>query len=226
MKVLLVLLIASGSLTVYSQVDQMQVQANDLMSSSNMVRSFDNRYKEIKGYPTLLKAYCPGEVLLTSGVRVKQDSINLDVYHSDLLVKKGKDTMIIIKGMVVAFTMKSPTSEMNFEKIRDPLGNDLFFEVLVKGKLNLYKRTTKTISEPTGVDDGYSTSRKHSIFVQSIKIFIQKENAEMIELKNKKVLLSQYPDREESITKFMKENGLGVKDEAELAKVVEYINTL
>lgn len=226
MKTPLVLLLLACSFNVYPQIDQMPVQSNDLMSSSNMVRSFDNRYKEIKGYPTLLKEYCPGQVLLTSGVTVKQDSINLDVHHSDLLVKNKKNTMVIIKGMVAGFSMNSPIGEMNFKKIRDPQGNDLFFEVLVKGKVNLYKHTMKTISAPTGVDDGYSTSRRYSIFVQSTKIFIKKENEDLVELKNKKVLLSQFPDKEESITKFMKENDLGVKDETELAKVIEYINTL
>lgn len=225
MKVLHILLLAACSINVYSQVDQMPIQGNDLMSSSNMVRAYDNRYKEIKGYPTLLEKYHPGQVQLTSGVTVKQDSINLDAYHNDLLVKKGKTIMIVHKGMVVGFSMKSPTAEMNFAKIRDPQGNDIFFEVLVKGKASLYKRTTKSISAP-GVDDGYATGRRYSIFLQSTKIFIQKETEELVELKSKKDLLAQFPDKEESISKFIKDSKLSVKDEADLAKVIEYINTL
>ncbi|HEU5292123.1 MAG TPA: hypothetical protein VFU05_15840 [Cyclobacteriaceae bacterium] len=226
MKALLILMLSASSIIGYSQLSEMQVNANDLMSGSNMVRSFDNRNKDVRGFPTLLKSYYPGQVLLSTGVSVNQDSINLDVYHNDLLVKKGKDViMVVTKAMVNGFTMKHPDQEMNFTKLRDPMGNDLFFEVLVKGKLSLYKRTSKTISGP-GVDDGYGTGRQYSIYVQSTKIFIQKEKEEMVELKNKKVILSQFPDKEELINTFMKENKLGVKDDDELKKVVEYINTL
>ena len=106
-----------------------------------------------------------------------------------------------------------------------PECDDIFFEVLVKGKASLYKRTTKTISAP-GVDDGYSTGRRYSIFLQTTKIFIQKETEELVELKSKKDLIAQFPDKEESISKFIKDSKLSVKDEADLAKVVEYINTL
>ena len=226
MKLFSILLLSFFSLNGYSQISEMQVNANDLMSNSNMVRSFDNRHKDVRGFPTISKSFYPGQVFLESGATVKEDSINFDVFHNDVLVKKGKGIiMVVTKAMVTGFSMKLPDSEKKFTKIRDPQGNDLFFEVLAAGKLSLYKRTTKTISGP-GVDDGYSTGRQYSLYVQSAKIFIQKENEGLVELKNKKVLLSQFPEKEEAINNFMKENKLGVKDDAELAKVVEYINTL
>lgn len=226
MKLVPVLLLTLCALNVYSQVSEMQVSANDLMSGSNMVRTFDNRNKDVKGFPTISKSFYPGHVSMESGATVKQDSINFDVFHNDVLVKKGKDlVMVVNKAMVAGFFMKFSDSERKFAKIRDPQGNDLFFEVLVEGKVSLYKRTIKTISGP-GVDDGYSTSRQYSMYMQSTKIFIKKENEGLVELKSKKVLMSLFPDKEEAITSFMKENKLGVKDDAELVKVIEYINTL
>ena len=208
-----------------AQVEGQDAQGNvtDLAAGS-MFRSFDNRFRGIDGYPTLVKSYCRGEVFMINGKTVKYDSINLDVYSNDLLVKRDRSEAVFNRALAKGFSMEVGESALVFTKVKDSDGLEFFCQILADGKNKLLKHTSKTISGPTNTG-AYSSGRFNSEFIEKSKLYLKKESGELVELKNKKLLVAQFPDHEEKISAFIKNNRLGMK-EGELAKVVDYINTL
>jgi hypothetical protein len=195
------------------------------MSSGGMFRSFDNRFKGIQGYPTLFELYHPGQIIMVSGMKVDSDSVNLDVYNNDLLVKRNRIETIVNKTMVAGFSIETPQAIRYFTKLRDNDGTNSFYEVLAKGKINLFKRTVKTIKGPTKVD-AYSNGNLYSEFEEKAKLFIQKTDGSLVEIKNKKNLIETFPDQEAFITKFIKENKTNIRKESDCVDLIKFVNTL
>ena len=226
MKRLLLALLTLLVIDAHAQVvgQDAQGNVNDLAGGS-MFRSFDNRFKGIEGYPTLVKAYCPGQIIMKSGKKVKYDSVNLDIYSNDLLVKRNNDISVFNRSLVKEFSIETDETTLTFVKLKNLEGKETFYGVLAGGKVKLLKHSYKTIAGPTN-SGAYSSGRTYSIFEEKSKIYVQKESGELFELKNKKNLLSQFTDKEEEISKFMKNNRINLNNESESGKLIEFINTI
>ena len=223
LSLLFVLIFANG----YSQVEGQDAQGNVTdMASGSMFRSFDNRFRGIEGFPTLYRSYSPGQITLITGKKVSYDSINLDIYSSDLLVKRNNAESVFNRALTKEFTMESEDEgTMTFIKLKGIEGDESYFRLLASGRVKLLKHSYKTIAGPTN-SGAYSTGRTHSIFVEKSKVYVQKDSGEMFELKNKKILLAQFPEKEDEIAQFIKDNKVNLKDEFEAVQLIEFINKI
>jgi phosphorylcholine metabolism protein LicD len=195
------------------------------IQGGSLFRPFDNRFKGVEGYPTLVKAYLPGQITMTTGRKVNYDSVNLDIYNNDVLVKWNNIESVFDRGLVKEFSMDAEAATMIFIKLKNVEGKDSFYQLLAGGKVKLLKRSYKIIAGPT--DSGpYSNGRTYSIFEEKSKIYVQKGNDEMFELKNKKSLFIQFPEKEDEISKFVKENQLNLKLENDAIRLVEFVNSI
>lgn len=209
-----------------SQIEGQDAQGNVIdLAGGSMFRSFDNRFKGIEGYPTLFKFYSPGQITMTTGKKVSYDSVNIDIYSSDLLVKRDKSESVFNRKLVKEFTMETEESTMTFVKIKNNEGDDVYYQFLAGVKLKLFKHSYKIIAGPTH-SGAYSSGRTNSIFVENSKVYIQQNDGAMIELKNKKTLFSQFPDKEAEISQFIKDRDISLKNEDEAVRLIEYINTI
>ena len=227
MKILLPLLLVLVFTNGYSQVEGQDAQGNVTdMASGSMFRSFDNRFRGIEGFPTLYKSYCPGQITMITGKKVSYDSVNLDIYSNDLLVKRNNAESVFNRGLAKEFTMESEDEgTITFIKLKGIDGSESFFRMLASGRVKLLKHSYKTIAGPTN-SGAYSTGRTHSIFVEKSKVYVQKDNDEMFELKNKKILLAQFPEKENEISTFIKDQKVNLKDEFEAVQLIEFMNTI
>jgi len=209
-----------------------QVQGKDAQGNvtdfkfDNMFRANDNRFEGIEGYPTLVKAYCPGQITMITGKKVNFDSVNLDIYSNDVLVKRNNTESVFIRKLVKEFSLECAESTKTFFRLKNLEGSESFYQLLGGGKVKLLKNSYKTISGPTNTGGAFSSGSLNSEFIEKSKMYIQKDNGDLFELKNKKILISQFPDQEEEISKFMKSNKINLIDENDTIKLIEFINTL
>jgi hypothetical protein len=162
---------------------------------------------------------------MTTGKKVNYDSVNIDIYSNDVLVKRSNAVSVFNRALVKEFSMEGKVRTLSFIKLKNAAGEDVFYQHLAGGKVKLLKHSYKTIAGPTN-SGAYSSGRTHSIFEEKSKDYIQKETGELFELKNKKNLLSHFPGKEEAISQFMKSNQINLSNENETADLVEFINTL
>ncbi|PCE64539.1 hypothetical protein [Sediminicola luteus] len=118
---------------------------------------------------------------------------------------------------------------MSFKTFIDAKGKTQngYLTLLTDGsKFDLYKRTKVKFTEAEAAQNSF-VAAKPARFAQFTEYYIQKEGVNRIDeikLKNKAVAKLVDNDKKAEIKAFIKENSLNIKEEADLVKIVEFLN--
>lgn len=188
------------------------------------------RYLDVNGSAYLTDSWQKATVELNDG-----KTYNLDIKYdmvADNLLFKNKN------GDSLAFTQ--PVKQFKIELLNDSrIGAHLFrsgfpsaggkssettfYEVLYDGGTKLLKKRSKTVWEETNT---YGSANINKNIIEKVLYFVDKNN-QMIPLKNdRKSVLAVLSDKQADVDKYIKDNKLDVKQDADLAKVFEYYNSL
>jgi hypothetical protein len=195
---------------------------NDLAGGS-MFRSFDNRFKGIKGTPALYAIYKKGLIQAASGKWFTNDSINYDAFNDDLLVKHKGLEAIVSKDFVKQFIIIDHDS-LKFIKKELPGGEMSFVRMIVNYDIKLFAKESKVISEPRNTG-AYSAGRSYSEFEIKKSFFLESKHFGIKEFKTKKDILTNFQSKQAEIDLFIKNNKINVKKEGDLILLVQYLNT-
>jgi hypothetical protein len=219
----LILLLVFGITGFTAQAQDAFAQSNlqNLASGSSMFRSFDNRYKGVLGFPTLLEQYAPGRITFVSGKVVDHPQVNYDVVSDELLVMRNGAEMVIDKQSVVSFILNS----IEFKKVR-LLSGETFAQTLISGKSQLFRKPEKVVKEPTNTG-AYSSGNKYSELEAVDKYFWQAPDGSVFEIKSKKTLLSDIKNSSGvDLQQYVKDNKLNIKNPSHLEFIIKYLNGL
>lgn len=223
MKQFFVIAFSFVSSFIYSQSGDFDATANLQSAETNMFRSFDNRYKGVKGYPTVSEKFVKGDVVLKSGVVGKDQELNYDAMTSELLLKsKAYNGCMVLKAeKVSSFRLYMPEGEIEFVNV-DGVG---FCRKRYEGKAKFYERIVKHV-EKANYGGAYNTNaRQYDEFVEESIFFLQKENGPVKEVKlKKKSIEAEFPERSEAIKSYVKEHRPKFGEPSDLVLLLEYLD--
>jgi hypothetical protein len=231
MKTTIILLIACYVFTCGSNISAQSNAADNyfnlqsLSSGTSMFRSFDNRYKGMKGTPMLLENYVPGRIVMSSGMKVKHDKVNFDSYNNELMVIQNGIESVVSMALVSHFILEPNSNDtVFFEKAQDLDRKTRFFQRLYAGKnLSFVKKHFKELIEPNNTG-AYSAGRAYAELVPEQTYFL-KIGKELKPFKNKKTFLQQLPADRDSAEQFIKTQKVDFKNEQSVMRLVEFLDS-
>ena len=203
----------------------------DIISNNYMSTQFDNRYEGIKGTPFLFDVWTEGRIMDAKGTEYQNLSIKYDAYQHEILVNvQSRGSFYLEKNFARVFYMKDPKSAewLKFILATDSENqqkNQYYQEVAV-GKATLLEEFHITLIK-ADFQGAYSQDRPYDEFQKSSIYYLQWKDGTMSKLKtSRKGLINAFPDHEEEIKKFIKEQNIDPGIQTQLKQVVEYYNSL
>jgi hypothetical protein len=183
------------------------------------------KYSEVRGTPFLIDKWMTGTVTVPNG-RYIDLQMKYDVYENTLLFNRN-DQAFVFQDPVLSFTLMpvpgDSSSYMHFTKgVSAPgLKEDQFVQVLVEGKILLYKSDIKLLSELNEINRGVVQS-----FSKASRYFALKNNViELIKL-NKNEIMALVADHEKQVTSFISLHKFSFKKEQDIIAILDYYNSL
>jgi hypothetical protein len=226
--VLIALVLAFPSVAQTDNAQFRQSNLSSMMSGARMFQTFDNRFKGVKGSVTLFENYMPGRIILTDGQVVYHHQVNYDAYNSDLLVMKEGQEMVVSIKLVKHFILQpiDGTDTLYFTRLTTDENKLGYYQVLANHKnATLYKKHYKTLQEPT-YTGAYSTGQTNSELIDNKKYVAWSTGKQLTEFKTKKQLLQYLPEYKSDLEKFIKQEKIDFKIEADLIKLFGEIDRL
>jgi len=226
MKLTATILLFIGVIPVYAQVNGLEAQnnVNMLGAGSYTARTFDNRYKGVKGSVTLLQEFSPAKIYMTDKKVVTYPKANFDAHANELIIARNGSEYVIHKKLVYRFSIYTGTDSLHFTKVEAEENKTLYFQVLVPGSIQLLKKNIKIFKEAS-YQGAYSAGREYDEFVDDEKYYIAIEGKPLAEFKNKKSLQQSIPAAyTEELDQYIRKNSLNLKEEQHLVMLFRHLN--
>lgn len=226
MKLTATILLFIGVIPVYAQVNGLEAQnnVNMLGAGSYTARTFDNRYKGVKGSVTLLQEFSPAKIYMTDKKVVTYPKANFDAHANELIIARNGSEYVIHKKLVHRFSIYTGTDSLHFTKVEAEENKTLYFQVLVPGSIQLLKKNIKIFKEAS-YQGAYSAGREYDEFVDDEKYYIAVEGKPLTEFKNKKSLQQSIPAvYAEEVDQYIRKNNLNLKEEQHLVMLFRHLN--
>lgn len=228
MKPIAIILLVIGAVPLYAQVNGLEAQnnVNMLGAGSYTARTFDNRYKGVKGSVTLLQDFSPARIYMTDKKVVTYPKVNFDAHANELIMTRNGSEYVIHKNLVDQFSIYTGTDSLHFKKIEAEDGKLLYFQVLVRGRISFVKKNIK-IFKQANYQGAYSAGRDYDEFIDDEKYYVAAEGKPLTEFRNKKSLQQIVPtEYTDVIDQYIKKNSLNLKEEQHLVMLFRYLNDI
>lgn len=187
-------------------------------------------YTDVQGSAYLYDNWMKGSVSTSKNVTYDGVYLKYDQVADELMFKSESGEAKIFVQPVTEFTINVGTDNAvlatrlfrtGFIPV-DGASPHTFYEVLADGQTQLLKRTSKSIFEELP----YGSSTKVKKFQADTHYYLAKDT-KLTKIRNdKKALLKALSDKATELEAYIKTNKLDLKKDADLAKVVDYYNTL
>ncbi|QKJ28957.1 hypothetical protein HQ865_04045 [Mucilaginibacter mali] len=193
--------------------------AVDCKAQGNMVTDINGRpyrtkaYDDIEGSPYLYDAWMPGTVKMNYGSVYTNISLKLNEQEGKLYFKGKNDEVLEFVDPVTEFTLNG----MHF--IAEA---GTFYQVLADGSTKLLKQPVKEIQETKT----YGSAVASKTFIAADKYFVMSNGKLTAVKKDKKAILAALAGKQAEVEAYMKKESLNFKNDADLAKLFIYYNSL
>jgi hypothetical protein len=184
------------------------------------------KYSGYNGSPFLLNDnWTPGSATVPKGT-YKDLELRLDVYNSVLYFKRNEEPYEFqdeVMSFVLMPNVSDTTTWMRFKKgfADGGLKPQQYVQVLVEGKVSLYKSELKLLSEVNQVNQGVVKT-----FSTTVRYFILKNGAMQLIKLNKSDILELLKDQEAKVKQFIDELKISFKKDKDVARLLAYYNSL
>ena len=187
-------------------------------------------YTDVQGSAYLYDKWMKGSMTTTSGVTFDGVELMYDQVADELVFKGEKGEAKTSTQPLVEFTIKANQKELLLQErvFRrgfvpvDGANPNTFYEVLADGETQLLKRVSKRIFEELP----YGSATKTKAFKTDVYYYIA-HNEKLTKIRNdKKSVLQALHNKEAEIAAYIKANKPDLKNDAHLAKLILYYNTL
>lgn len=175
-------------------------------------------YMNIKGSPYLLENWEKGNVIMASGQRFEGLELMFDQVANQVLFKDSKGEVKAFNQPIISFTIGEEAQKHYFAKGID----GVFYERLISGKVNLWKKNHKTLID----EKPYGSATVQRNVLNNTTYYVG-ELAQLTKIKNdKKSVVQIMSDRASEVEEYIKEQKLNPKNEADLFRIFLYYNGL
>jgi len=176
---------------------------------------------DIQGTPYLFDDWSPGSAATENGKAYNNLKLKYNIKVNQLLFLNDNNESLGFKEPVKTFTIKNMSFVNGFPSV-DLQTTSTFYQVLADGKVKLLKYYRKVIEER----QTYGATAVEKSYRQSQYYYILKDN-KMIKIRpDKKLIIGALPDHAAQLAAYIKDNNVNLKDDAGLAQIITYYNTL
>lgn len=206
-------------------LDGLEGQANlQMLGGSGLsARTFDNRYDGVDGFPTLVKDFVKGRIVMSKDQVLKADNMNYDGFNDEIFVLKSGRELVVSRNTVTSFEMDVNGVTLIFSKQKNNEGEVGYYQVLTQGKFSLFIKYKKVFRK-ADYKGAYSANRTKDEFTDEQKFYWSKGDSNLMVLKNKKSLLSELGENADKAELFIKENKLKTDTQDDLLRLFQYLN--
>ena len=190
---------------------------------------FDNRWADIKGSYYLLKDWQIGDMVLNSGISVRDQWINYDFEYDNLEVKLENHIKVIPLWSIDNFIVKPHVDDTRlFQPCYDYLLENSIplagvCEVLDSNYFGLIIKYTSDIKEATYVP-ALDMGKKEDEIIVKKKYYLTFGNSAIEIPKKEKCFYDLYAPYKDSLNYFVKEKKLNFKNKEDLKMILNYLN--
>lgn len=183
------------------------------------------KYENVEGTPYFLDYWIKGRVTMKSGKKYADMPIKYDTMNDRLIFQAENGNIMYFTEPVSAFEVNDIATSTNYKFTNglpaiDGQTQSSFYQIITPGKISLFKKPYKKISEHTTY--GSATVNK-SFDLRNDYYILQNGNLAKINL-NKKSLLALVPNKEKEITDYLKKEKTDFKQDTDLNKLFTYLN--
>ncbi|MBC6111632.1 hypothetical protein ACFOG5_20470 [Pedobacter fastidiosus] len=186
----------------------------------------EKQYVDVSGSPYLFDAWAKGKVTTKSGKLFNVDSLKYDLIDDQLIFKDEKGVLMHFEEPITKFEIENGLGGVSYFvnglPASDGSNPSSYFEIINKGKVSLYKRSTKTIVE----DKPYGSATVNKSFQPNNSYFVlQEETLKKINL-NSKNAIALFESKKAEMTDYLKKNKVNFKNDEDLKNLFTYFNKL
>ncbi|WP_242920890.1 hypothetical protein [Pontibacter liquoris] len=187
------------------------------------------QYENVVGSPYLQDEWRKGTVKLANGETYPDVDLKYDqVQDIPLFRNKAGETLEIVQsvaGFTITYLKDGALQEAVFRNGYPGIkgaSRTSFYEVLAEGKVDLLKRTNKVIRE----EKAYNSATITKNILPVVTYYIAREE-QLVNIKNdRKSILEALADKAPELDAYIKKNKLRLKEDADLAQLINYYNSL
>ncbi|MEM6632237.1 MAG: hypothetical protein AAF694_21350 [Bacteroidota bacterium] len=202
-------------------------------SASNMMRTFDGRFKGTKGTPFLLGVWVEGAVVTTKGKKVEGLSLHYDIEEDEIWAIRVGDPIVLNTQEIAQFTLIDLDSTIRtfykykIEGKKKSLESH-FFEQLVPGEVELLCRREKYFIPANSDPSGYNSHPYSEYKTRDTQFFVLRKGEDKPTKFRKAYspVLKVLADKKDLVKAYIQKNNLYEIDEGVLMRIFTYYNQL
>jgi hypothetical protein len=181
-------------------------------------------YKEIQGSPYLIDSFVVGSIYTNRNEKFQNIPVRYNIYTENIEYIVGAGSVLELKNPETVENIEYGDYKLIYlsQSNKNKLGNG-FFIVLTEGNATLLSKPGVTLHKPTqtgGYIDAQPPSFSRNPDTYYIKIGTNPANI----LRNKRQLITSFPDYREELRNYIKSNNTKISDQKSLINLVQYYN--
>lgn len=177
---------------------------------------------DVVGTPFLYKDFLEGTVMLSNGKKYENIPLKYNSYKDELYFKNPKDNSLLSFVVPVKEFELAGQKYVNGFPAIDNFTDKSFYEILADGKIKLFVKNYKSILE----NKPYNSATIEKKYEDIKSYFIIKDGNMKRFKPSKKDFLIIFEDKSSKIDAFLKSEKIDFKNNLDLARVVEFYNSL
>jgi hypothetical protein len=200
---------------------------NQVYMNGQLVKETD--HSGIEGSPFFNDDWATGLVTLADGRTFKDMSLKYNVYTDEVYFKdQGGETRAFsnpVSEFKIISTENGNSGSKDFKSgytIIPGYTAKSFFQVLSEGTVQLLKKYRRVVSETTGIDLGTVTKK----FTDKESYYMIISGTATLVKKDKKAILTLLNNKQTELEAYIKAHKLDLKNDDDLANLVNYYNSI
>ena len=194
----------------------------DLYIAAN-VETFDLRKKEIEYNNQITDSWMQADVITNNEIVIDKYLVKYDPLTKKLFLKEGSDVMAIPPTYIKSFVLKTDKGKRVFEKFEINPPTSEFLELLYKDQISLYlryetsylKSNYSPLLDAGNYNDKVVLEERYFLFIDGLLEEIPS---------GKKKVKAFFLSKDKSLKSYFDANGLNLKKEADLIKILNFLN--
>jgi hypothetical protein len=190
----------------------------------DLTRTFETEEKNIQGSPYLAETFLPANVSGYQGVFL----LRYNAHKDEMEFQKDEEILYLVKSdsLEVDFlNSKKKYSYLEYKSGKEIIKG--FLIVVSNGeKISLFKKEKVNLIPKVEATNTYARDSPARYELQKDTFFIKMDGVIVPFPKNKKELLKMFPDKENPIVDFIKNNDISFSKENDVINLVKFLNSI
>jgi hypothetical protein len=202
------------------------VYSQNLLQDPVTGRTFNSeKYSGIKGSPFFFEDWIKGSATVPNGT-YRNLELKLDSYNNTVLFKRNDVGIEFAEPVISFILMPNPADSSTYLKFRRGLSGstvkpDQYVQVIGEGRISVYRSDMKLMADVNQINEGVIRT-----FTNSTRYYVLKEDHLQPLKLNKKDVFELMNDKEKELELYISQNNLSTKKEQDLARIIQYYNSL